>query len=104
LKPGEVTKVEPEPAGFQFYKLQGRETLALAQVKNEIIAALHRENLDAANKSVTGPIHADLNDTYFGPKPTGDPMSMRIPSPPQAHPMPVPPAQQPAPKIPAPPK
>ena len=82
LKSGEVTKVEPEPAGFQFYKLQGRETLALAQVKNEIIAALHKEHLDAANKGVLDPIHADLNDTYFGPKSAAMPPAM----PPQAHP------------------
>jgi hypothetical protein len=84
LKSGEVTKVEPEPAGFQFYKLQGRETLALAQVKNEIIAALHKEHLDAANKSVFDPIHTDLNDTYFGPKSAAMPLTI----PPQAHPTP----------------
>jgi hypothetical protein len=90
LKSGEVTKVEPEPAGFQFYKLQGRETLTLAQVKNEIIAAIHKESLDAANKSVLDPIHTDLNDTYFGPKTAATPLAL----PPQARP--IPPAAQPA--------
>jgi hypothetical protein len=90
LKSGEVTKVEPEPAGFQFYKLQGRETLTLAQVKNEITAAIHKESLDAANKSVLDPIHTDLNDTYFGPKTAATPLAL----PPQARP--IPPAAQPA--------
>lgn len=85
LKPGEVTKVEPEPAGFQFYKLQGRETLTLAQTKNEIVAAIHKENLDAANKAVLDPVHADLNDIYFGPKSAGSPLMMPPPRSPQPH-------------------
>ena len=109
LKSGEVTKVEPEPAGFQFYKLQGRETLTLAQAKNEIIAALHKEHIDSANKAVLDPIHADLNDTYFGPKSA----TMPLATPPQAHPnVPVAPppispgagTSRPAPQSSAPPK
>ena len=83
LKPGEVSKVEPEPAGFQFYRLQGRETLTLAQAKNEIVAVIHKENLEAANKAVLDPVHADLNDTYFGPKSAGSPLMMPPPRPPQ---------------------
>jgi PPIC-type PPIASE domain len=83
LKPGEVTKVEPEPAGFQFYKLQGRETLTLAQAKNEIVVVIHKESLDVANKAVLDPIHTDFNDTYFGAKSAGTPLMMPPPSPPQ---------------------
>ncbi len=86
LKPGEVTKVEPEPAGFQFYKLQGRETLTPAQAKNEIVAVIHKENLDVANKAVLDPIHTDFNDTYFGPKSAGTPLMMPPPRPPQPRP------------------
>src|SRR5262249_40204996 len=76
LKPGEVTKVEPEPGGFQFYKLQARETLPVAQVKTEIAAVLRKEQLDAANKAVMDPIHTDLNETYFGPRSTGTPLAI----------------------------
>jgi PPIC-type PPIASE domain len=86
LKPGEVSKVEPEPAGYQFYKLQGRETLTLAQAKSEIVAVLHKENVDAANKNVLGAIHADLNDTYFGPKSVGNPLVIPPPRSPQPQP------------------
>jgi parvulin-like peptidyl-prolyl isomerase len=86
LKPGEVSKVEPEPAGFQFYKLQGRETLTLTQAKNEIVAIIHKEQVDSANKGVMGSIHTDLNDTYFGPKSAGNPLLAPPARPPQARP------------------
>jgi peptidyl-prolyl cis-trans isomerase C len=86
LKSGEVSKVEPEPAGFQFYRLQGRETLTLAQAKSEIVAVLHKEQTDSANKGVMGSIHTDLNDTYFGPKSAGSPLVAPPPRPPQPRP------------------
>src|SRR5262249_39229973 len=73
LKSGEISKVEPEPGGFQFYKLLSRETPPLAQVKNEIVAVVRKEQLEAATKSVMDPIHTALNETYFGPRSTGFP-------------------------------
>ncbi|HKV93496.1 MAG TPA: peptidyl-prolyl cis-trans isomerase [Candidatus Angelobacter sp.] len=76
LKSGEVTKVEPEPAGFQFYKLQARETLTVAQAKTEIVAAIRKEAIEAANKAVMDPIHTDLNEAYFGPRSAGTPFTM----------------------------
>ncbi|HKD82778.1 MAG TPA: peptidylprolyl isomerase [Candidatus Angelobacter sp.] len=79
LKSGEVTKVEPEPAGFQFYKLMGRETLTLQQVKAEIGAAIRKTGIEAANKAVMDPIHTDLNETYFGPRSTGAPLTIPPP-------------------------
>lgn len=82
LKSGEVTKVEPEPAGFQFYKLQTRETLPVAQVKAEIVAAIRKEAIEAANKSVMDPIHTDLNEAYFS-RSVGTPFTMPQPSGPQ---------------------
>ncbi len=86
LKSGEVTKVEPEPSGFQFYKLQGRDTLALAQVKSEIVAAIRKGELDASTKNVMDPIHTDLNETYFGPRSAGTPLTIPPPRSPQFHP------------------
>jgi hypothetical protein len=92
LKLGEVTKIEPEPSGYQFYKLQARETLTPEQAKNEIAATIRKNQLDAANKAVTDPIHTDLNETYFGPRSTG----MPAPSPPRG------PQLQPHPPVPTP--
>lgn len=83
LKSGQVTKVEPEPAGFQFYKLQARETLTVAQAKTEIVAAIRKEAIEAANKAVMGPIHTDLNETYFGQRSAGTPFTLPQPSGPQ---------------------
>jgi hypothetical protein len=87
LKSGAVTKVEPEPAGFQFYKLQARETLSVAQAKPEIVAAIRKEAIEAANKAVLDPIHTDLNDTYFGQRTAGTPFTMPQPSGPQHSPV-----------------
>jgi PPIC-type PPIASE domain len=86
LKSGEVTRVEPEPSGFQFYKLQGRDTLTLAQVKSEIVAAIRKGELEASTKSVMDPIHTDLNETYFGPRSAGTPLAIPPPRSPQYHP------------------
>ncbi|HZS27050.1 MAG TPA: peptidylprolyl isomerase [Candidatus Angelobacter sp.] len=94
LKFGEVTKIEPEPAGFQFYKLQARETLTVAQAKPEIVAAIRKEAIEAANKAIMDPIHTDLNETYFGPRSAGTPFTMPQPSGPQ-HP-PTAPAASPS--------
>lgn len=89
LKSGEVTKVEPEPAGFQFYKLQARETLAVAQAKPEIVAAIRKEAIEAANKAVMDSIHTDLNEAYFAPRSAGTPFTMPQPSVPQHPPAPA---------------
>ncbi len=86
LKSGEVTRVEPEPSGFQFYKLQGRDTLTLAQAKSEIVAAIRKGELEASTKSVMDPIHTDLNETYFGPRSAGTPLAIPPPRSPQYHP------------------
>lgn len=77
---------EPEPAGFQFYKLIGRDTLSLQQAKAEIGAAIRKSEIESANKAVMDPIHTDLNETYFGPRSTGAPLPVRPPRGPQPHP------------------
>jgi hypothetical protein len=97
LKSGEITKVEPEPGGFLFYKLLARETLTLAQVKNEIVAAVRKAELEAANKAVMDPIHTDLNETYFGPPTPGAPFTVPPPRGPQLQPRPPAPTATPTP-------
>jgi hypothetical protein len=67
LKPGEVTRLEPEMSGMNIYKLRSRDTIPLEFVKAEIIRDLHQKNMEAAIKSVTGSVHSDLNDQFFGP-------------------------------------
>ena len=66
LKPGEVTKLEPEMSGLNIYKLRSRDTIPLEFVKAEIIHDLHQKNIEAAMKAVAGSVHADFNDQFFG--------------------------------------
>ncbi|MGZ7093706.1 MAG: peptidylprolyl isomerase [Candidatus Angelobacter sp.] len=67
LRPGEVTKLEPEMSGLNIYKLRSRDTIPVEFVKAEIVRDLHQKNMEAAIKSVTGSIHSDLNEQFFGP-------------------------------------
>jgi len=67
LKPGEVTKLEPEMSGFNIYKLRSRDTIPIESVKAEITRDLHQKNMEVAIKGVTGSIHPELNEQFFGP-------------------------------------
>jgi hypothetical protein len=67
LKPGEVTKLETEMSGFNIYKLRSRDTIPLESVKTEIVRDLHQKNLEVAIKAVTGNVHPELNEQFFGP-------------------------------------
>ena len=104
LKPGEVTKLESEMSGFNIYKLRSRDTIPLEYVKAEITRDLHQKNLEVAIKAVTGNIHPELNEQFFGPTGrTGGPI-LRNPQSPSGlqcralaagNPAPTMPAQQP---------
>lgn len=67
LKPGEVTKVETDLAGFSFYKVRTREPIPLELVKTEITREMYQKNMEAAVKSATGRVHTDLNEQFFKP-------------------------------------
>jgi hypothetical protein len=103
LKPGEVTKLETEMSGFNIYKLRSRDTIPLEYVKAEITRDLHQKNLEVALKAVTGNIHPELNEQFFGPTgKTGGPI-LRNPQSPSISGNPMPgaatgnPAQAPVP-------
>jgi hypothetical protein len=68
LKPGEVTKVELEPSGFNIYKMRSRNTLPLEQAKAAIVREISRKNIDAALKSATSGVSSELNEQYFNPR------------------------------------
>ena len=67
LRPGEVTKLESEPSGLNIYKLRSRDTIPVESVKGEIVRDLNKKNMEEAIKSVTGAVHPELNDQFFGP-------------------------------------
>jgi hypothetical protein len=62
-----VTKLETEMSGFNIYKLRSRDTIPIEYVKAEITRDLHQKNMEAAIKAVTGNIHPELNEQFFGP-------------------------------------
>ena len=79
LKPGEVTKVEFEPSGFNIYKLRSRTIIPLELAKATIVQELSQKNIDAALKSATSHVHADYNEQFFNPAPTGG-LQNRLPA------------------------
>jgi parvulin-like peptidyl-prolyl cis-trans isomerase-like protein len=90
LKPGQVTKLETEMSGFNIYKLRSRDTIPIEYVKAEIVRDLHQKNLDGAIKAVTGNVHPEFNEQFFGPTGrTGGPV-LRNPQSPSTPGRPVP--------------
>jgi hypothetical protein len=79
LKPGEVTKVEYEPSGFNFYKLRSRLVMPLDQAKVKITRDISQKQIDAALKAATSGVHADYNEVFFNPYPNGPPAPYRAP-------------------------
>jgi hypothetical protein len=67
LKPGEVTRLEAEMSGLNIYKLRSRDTIPVEFVKAEIVRDLHQKNMEVAIKTVTGSIHPEFNEQFFGP-------------------------------------
>jgi len=67
LKPGEVTKVEIEPAGFTLYRLRSRDIPSVDSVRGEIQKDLHLKNVETTIKSVVDNVHTNLNLDYFTP-------------------------------------
>jgi hypothetical protein len=67
LKPGEVTRLEAELSGLNIYKLRSRDTIPVEFVKAEIVRDLRQKNMEVAIKAVTGSIHPELNEQFFGP-------------------------------------
>lgn len=101
LKPGEVTKLETEMSGFNIYKLRSRDTIPLEYVKAEIVRDLHQKNIEVAIKAVTGNLHPEFNEQFFGPtgRPGGpvlrNPRSTAVPGAAAGNPAPSLPVQQP---------
>lgn len=71
LTPGQVSQVEKEPYSFVIYKLEAKRTLPLETVSAEISREISKQKLEEALKIVTGSVHTDLNQKYFGPS-TGE--------------------------------
>jgi len=69
LKNGEVSKVITEQHAYLIYKLESRQIIPLDRVRDEISREISRQKIEARNKAITGAVHSDLNDKYFGAPP-----------------------------------
>ncbi|MGH9570182.1 MAG: peptidylprolyl isomerase [Candidatus Angelobacter sp.] len=77
LKPGEVTKVEVEPAGFLIYKVRSKGAMPLQQARAEIVRELHQKSVQAHIKEVLANVQTDLNDQFFSVKGVAPPPLLR---------------------------
>lgn len=75
LRPGDVSKLDQEAAGYTIYKVESKDTVPLDKVKEEISRELGRESMEAKTKQINAGVHADFNENFFGPPPAA-PASM----------------------------
>lgn len=66
LKPGEVTKVETEPAGYTIYRLRTHDIPSIDSVRPEILRDLHKQYVENTVKATMDGVNANLNMDYFG--------------------------------------
>ncbi|HWZ42408.1 MAG TPA: peptidylprolyl isomerase [Candidatus Saccharimonadales bacterium] len=101
LKAGELTKVIAGPSAYVIYRLESQQYIPLERVKDEISREIFRQKIEAQTKAITGSVHSDLNESYFGappapatqPAPGGlKPPVVAPPGPPTAAPTKTPPA------------
>ena len=87
LKPGQVSKLKQEAAGYTIYKVESHRTLPLDEVKGTISREIFTQKMQSKMKSVTAGVETELNDDYFGqtnaaPE-TAKPVAVPVPSTPK---------------------
>jgi parvulin-like peptidyl-prolyl cis-trans isomerase-like protein len=78
-KAGEVFRSD-DANGYMIYRVESRQTLPLDSVKEEIVREIARHKMEEKIKELTGSVHSDLNESYFGP-PTPPPTARPVPNP-----------------------
>lgn len=71
-KAGEVFRSE-DGSGYLIYRVENRQPIPLDSVKDEITRQLGRTKMEQKTKELTAPVHADLDEAYFGPPAPGVP-------------------------------
>ncbi len=64
-KAGEVFRTD-ETSGYMIYRVENRDPLPLDSVRDQILKQIVLDKMSAKNKELTAPVHAELNDQYFG--------------------------------------
>lgn len=66
LKPGEVSKIETDPATLTIYRVRSHTTVPLQRVKPMIAQEIEQKKFQEALAGVTGGIQTEYKDQYFG--------------------------------------
>jgi hypothetical protein len=66
LNPGEVTPVVEQSMVYVIFKLEGRETLSLEDLKPEISQTLTQEKMARLTKELSDSLHVEYNEHYLG--------------------------------------
>ncbi len=67
MKPGEVTKVLEEPAGFTIYRLRTHDTPSLDSVRTELLRDMHQQYVATTTKAAADRVRTNLNLDFFTP-------------------------------------
>jgi hypothetical protein len=67
FKPGEVTKVETEPAGLTIYRLRTHDTPSIDSIRAELLRDMRLQYVANAMKDAQANVHTNLNLDYFTP-------------------------------------
>jgi len=65
-KAGEVFRAD-DVNGFMIYRVENRDPVPLANVEEEIKRDLSSRKLEEKMKELNAPVHAEFNESYFGP-------------------------------------
>ena len=65
-KAGDVFRAD-DANGFVIYRIDGRQTMPIDSVKEEITREIFRHKMEDRQKELTGSVQANFNESYFGP-------------------------------------
>ena len=78
-KAGEVFRSD-EATGYMIYRVDGRQTSPLENVKAEITQQIFRQKMEAKTKELNSAVHTEYDEKYFGPP--AAPLQLKPPVPP----------------------
>ncbi len=67
-KAGEVFR-QDDANGYMIYRVEDRKPVPLGSVKEQIVREISSQKMQNKIKELTSPVHADFNESYFGPPP-----------------------------------
>lgn len=73
LKPGQVSELISDPAGYYIYKVVSKDMIPLSQATSEIRNSIQSQQMQSSTDALLKNINSELNAAYFGGLPAGRP-------------------------------